>query len=175
MVAFCISTLSAQQLEKQFAEISIGYPILQEQLPENYKYNPLFLTTRFPFFSKNKRNFFFYIEPQLALTFPPNSQKKAFEFGTNLGIQYYFWTTTKSRWNIALGLGPHYISLETAMQHKGFLFSDNIELGYYRLLGTKLGIQLKTRFRHLSNANLQKPNLGLDNLFIMGGIFWIMD
>jgi len=172
-LAFLPTTLPAQLLNKQFAEISIGYPILQEQLPENYSYNPLFLTTRFPFFSKHQRSFSFYIEPQLAITFPATPQKKAFEFGANLGIQYYFWTRTNSRWNIALGLGPHYTSLETAMQHKGFLFSDNIELGYYRLLGTKIGLQLKTRFRHLSNANLQQPNLGLDNLFIMGGIFWL--
>ena len=171
-IVFLPVTLFAQKELHQLAEINIGYPILQEQLPEGYAYNPLFFTYRIPIFAKKNRTFSFYAEPQLAVTTPPKGIKRAIEFGTNLGIQYHFGTTEKQRWTAALGVGPHYISLETAMQHKGFLFSDNLELGYYRLLNTTIGVQLKTRFRHLSNANLQQPNLGLDNLFVMGGVFW---
>ena len=156
----------------QLSEISFGYPVVQEQLPENYSYDPLFFTARFPIFNKKKRPLSFYTEPQFVVTTPPKEFRTAFEMGVNLGIQYSFWETDKRKWAVALGVGPHYLSLETSLQRKGFLFSDNIELGYYQLLSERMGIQLKTRFRHLSNANLQQPNLGIDNLFVMVGVFW---
>ncbi len=164
--------LSGQISDFQIAEVSVGYPIVQEQLPENYSYDPLFFTTRFPVFNNKKRRITFYIEPQLAITTPPEAFKKAFEFGVNLGLQYPFWKSDKKRFAAAIGAGPHFLSLETELQHRGFLFSDNIELAYYQLLNEQIGFHIKTRFRHLSNANLQKPNLGIDNFFLMVGVFW---
>ena len=171
---FSLPTFLSSQTLSSARSISIGYPLLQEQLPENYTYNPLFLTTRIPIFVKENKRFVPYLEPQLAISSPPKPFKSAFEFGVNLGIQYYFGIKPKHHWTAAIGLGPHYLSLETAMQHKGFLFSDNIELGYYQVIRPKMGLQITTRFRHLSNANLQQPNLGIDNLFIMGGVFWTL-
>lgn len=153
-------------------EISIGIPIVQEQLPEEYSYNPLFLTARFPLFAKEKKRLQLYVEPQVALTFPPATIATAFEFGSNLGLQYALWTTERQTIKAALGVGPHYTSLETAIQHKGFLFSDNIEIGYYQTISANWGFQIKGRFRHLSNANLFQPNKGLDNWFIMMGVFF---
>ncbi len=164
--------LSGQFSDFQIAEISFGYPIVQEQLPENYSYDPLFFTTRFPVFNNKKRRLSFYAEPQLAVTTPPEAFKKAFEFGVNLGIQYPFWESDKRKFVAAIGVGPHFLSLKTDLQHRGFLFSDNVELAYYQLLNEQVGFHLKTRFRHLSNANLQQPNLGIDNLFLMVGVFW---
>ncbi len=166
-VIFTLATLTLQA-----QEINLGIPIVQEQLPENYSYNPLFLTTRFPIFSKKEKRLQFYIEPQLAFTVPPEDINTAFEFGSNLGIQYAFWQGNRQYLNAALGVGPHYTSLETAIQHKGFLFSDNIEVGYYQHLQNNWGFQIKGRFRHLSNANLLQPNKGLDNFFVMLGVFW---
>lgn len=167
LVLFSLVTL---QLKAQ--EINIGIPIIQEHLPENYSYNPLFLTTRFPIFSKKENRLQYFVEPQLALTFPPENIPSAFEFGSNLGIQYTFWKGKQQYLAAALGVGPHYTSLETAIQHKGFLFSDNIEIGYYQSIQDNWGIQIKGRFRHLSNANLLQPNKGLDNFFVMVGVFW---
>lgn len=169
---FTTSFLLGQTTIFQLTEISFGYPIGQEQLPENYSYNPLFLTTRFPVFNKKRRPLSFYAEPQFAVTTPPKAFKTAFEMGVNLGLKYSFWESNKRSCAVAIGAGPHYLSLETSLQHKGFLFSDNIELAYYQLLSEQMGILLKTRFRHLSNANLQKPNLGIDNFFLMAGVFW---
>ncbi len=169
---FTSFSLLGQANISQVVEISFGYPIVQEQLPENYSYDPLFFTARFPIFNKKKRPISFYAEPQLAVTTPPKEFITAFEMGINLGIQYTFWKSGKSMFAAALGAGPHYLSLETSLQHKGFLFSDNIELAYYQLLNEHIGVHFKTRFRHLSNANLQQPNLGIDNFFLMIGIFW---
>ena len=153
-------------------ELNIGIPIVQEKLPENYSYNPLFITARFPVFSKAEKRLQFYTEPQFAITFPPEEIPTAFEFGANLGIQFDLWKSERQMIRLAGGVGPHYISLETAIQHQGFLFSDNIEIGYYQHLQKNWGFQIKGRFRHLSNANLWKPNKGLDNFFVMLGVFW---
>ena len=131
---FCMSFPLWGQTPLKLGEVSFGYPIVQEQLPENYSYDPLFFTARFPIFNKKKRSLSFYAEPQLVVTTPPEEFRTAFEMGVNLGIQYSFWETEKRKWAIALGVGPHYLSLETSLQHRGFLFSDNIELGYYQLL-----------------------------------------
>ena len=162
---FSILNVSAQ-------EINLGIPLLQEQLPENYSYNPLFITARFPILSQAEKRLQFYVEPQLAVTSPPEGIAPAFEFGSNLGIQYTLWEGPKQAIKAPLGVGPHYTSVETALQHKGFLFSDNIEIGYYQTISANWGFQIKGRFRHLSNANLLKPNKGLDNGFLMMGVFW---
>ena len=153
-------------------EVNIGIPIVQEKLPENYSYNPLFITVRFPLFPQKEKRLQFYVEPQFALTFPPKGITRAFEFGSNLGLQYGIWERQKQAIKAAVGVGPHYTSLETAIQHKGFLFSDNIEIGFYQTISPNWGFQFKGRFRHLSNANLLQPNKGLDNWFILVGISW---
>jgi len=132
----------------------------------------LFLTARFPLFDRNEKRLQYYIEPQFAISFPPKGIDSAVEFGSNLGIQYRIWEGNKQHIQAAIGVGPHYTSLETSIQHKGFLFSDNIEIGYYQQIQNNWGVQIKGRFRHLSNANLFQPNKGLDNLFVMVGVFW---
>lgn len=169
---FTASFLAGQATVSSSTEISFGYPIVQERLPEKYSYNPLFFTARFPIFNNKKRKLFFYAEPQAAVTIPPKEFTTAFEMGINLGLKYVFWESDKIMLAAAIGAGPHYLSLETSLQHKGFLFSDNIELAYYQLLNKDMGMHFKTRFRHLSNANLKKPNLGIDTFFLVVGVFW---
>jgi len=170
LVSLLLSLLSFPTLSAQ--EINLGIPIIQEKLPEGYSYNPLFLTARFPLFDQKEKRLQYYIEPQLAISFPPKGVSTAFEFGSNLGLQYRIWEGKKQHLQGAVGVGPHYTSLETSIQHKGFLFSDNIEVAYYQQVQPNWGFQIKGRFRHLSNANLFKPNKGLDNLFLMVGINW---
>ena len=72
----------------------------------------------------------------------------------------------------AIGTGPHYLSLESDIQAKGFIFSDNFEVAFYQKLKSRLGFSIKMRFRHLSNAGLKEPNIGIDNFFLMLGVFW---
>ena len=126
---FCLSSSLLGQATFQLSEISFGYPVVQEQLPENYSYDPLFLIARFPIFNKKKRALSFYTEPQFVVTTPPKEFRTAFEMGVNLGIQYSFWETDKRKWAVALGVGPHYLSLETSLQRRGFLFSDKTQTG----------------------------------------------
>ena len=156
-------------------EIALGYSIIHEKLPEGYNYTPLFLTARFPvhqFESKKKGHFQIFGEPQFVLNNAPSSFPTTYEFGANLGFQYWLPFSEKSALSISIGAGPHYLSLETSMQAKGFIFSDNFEIGYYQMIGEQLGFSIKPRFRHISNAGFLSPNIGIDNLFLMVGVFW---
>lgn len=157
------------------SEIAIGYALTAEKLPEGYDYAPFFLTGRFPIyqFSTNKKSTLnLFVEPQLVLNTPSPPFKKSYEFGVNLGLQYFFPLSKKNGLAASIGVGPHYLSLETTMQAKGFIFSDNFELSYYQKIGEQWGVSIKPRFRHISNAGFLSPNLGIDNFFVFVGIFW---
>lgn len=172
---FSNNIIAQENSRFKLKEIAIGYSIIHEKLPEGYSYAPFFLTARFPIYLfKSKRKSFFkaFVEPQFVLNTPPKSFSSTFESGVNAGFQYVLPISEKSALAIALSAGPHYLSLETTMQAKGFIFSDNIEIGYYQQLGKRIGMSIKPRFRHISNAGFLSPNLGIDNLFLMIGFTW---
>ena len=173
---FCFPNLSAQSIEQtKISELTVGYTLVAEELPEGYNYAPLFFTARLPVFqlpTKKKANFYVFAEPQFVLNNAPKAFPNTIEFGVNLGIQYFLPFSKKNGLAASISAGPHYLSLETAIQAKGFIFSDNIEIGYYQLLDKQWGFTIKPRFRHISNAGFLTPNIGIDNLFLMVGIFW---
>ena len=168
--------LTAQNLiNNNFKEIAIGPSIIHEKLPEGYNYTPLFFTARFQvyqFKSAKKSHFKVFAEPQFVLNNAPTPFPTTYEFGVNLGFQYWLPLSDKNALSFSIGAGPHYLSLETSIQASGFIFSDNFEIGYYQMLGARLGFSVKPRFRHISNAGFLSPNIGIDNLFLMLGVFW---
>lgn len=176
LLGLCPFFLVAQNLnDGRFSEIAIGPSIIHEKLPEGFNYTPLFFTARFPihqFNATKKGHFKIFVEPQFVLNNAPSAFPTTYEFGANLGFQYWLPFTKKNALSIAIGAGPHYLSLETSMQAKGFIFSDNFEIGYYHKVGERLGFSIKPRFRHISNAGFLSPNIGIDNLFLMVGVFW---
>lgn len=68
--------------------------------------------------------------------------------------------------------GPHLISKGLGIQKEGFLFSDNFSAGWMGTINDRMLISLQARFRHLSNAGLYKPNIGIDNWLLIGRIHW---
>lgn len=94
-----------------------------------------------------------------------------FEFGVNVGVLI--------RKNIIsdflaayvlISLGPHYVSGVPERQADGFIFSDNVFVGVNLKLSDKAYLDLRPGFRHVSNANLTKPNQGVNNIILSGGI-----
>jgi len=155
--------------------ISFGIPIVREHLPEGRQYQPFTLLGYYPIAdllkNKNKNDhLIWYVEPQLVIvSFSPNAGSE-FEFGVNLGIQYQFQLFQKTYLTAAIGSGPHFITVETRQQSKGFIFSDNFEAGLKRTFEKqKLNLNLRLRFRHISNAGLDKPNKGIDTWFLVAG------
>jgi len=103
-----------------------------------------------------------YLEPQFNPVINPETD---FEFGIGLGVQYTSRLTDKLSTYISVSAGPHYISVVTRDQANGFIFSTAIGGGLYLFLTKNSAINLGYRLRHISNANLAKPNWGIDTHF----------
>ena len=151
----------------------IGIPIVNEQLKDGYKYKPYQLLFYYNFtdlLRGKKNDLFIYFEPQFVwVRFSPERNKEL-EFGGNLGLEYRLNFTDKTALIGAIGSGPHYITAVTPKQATGFIFSDNFTLGIRQRVGNSgTDLHLRTRFRHISNANLKKPNQGIDTWFLMVG------
>lgn len=71
-----------------------------------------------------------------------------------------------------ISTGPHIISEGLGIQKTGFTFSDNISFGWMQTLNDRMMLSLQGRFRHLSNAGIYEPNIGIDNWMLIGGIHW---
>lgn len=116
----------------------------------------------FPSLKTHKGKLTFYLEPQINPVVEPESD---FEFGVGLGFQYQYPFTEKLSAYILGSVGPHYISVVTDDQANGFTFSDTVGAGIYYHLTQNSAINVGYRFRHLSNAGIQKPNGGIESHF----------
>ncbi len=171
LLVFCLRAgpLSAQFSNDRLASAGFGYSIIQEQLPEGYAYRPLTILPSATVWSHKK--FSVYAEGQFTQAIIPTNFSAEYEFGANLGIRYRTFLRPGLHLSASLGSGPHFITVDTRRQANGFIFSDNLEVGlsqFLRSMGTIL--QIKGRFRHISNAGLKSPNGGIDNLFLVVGV-----
>lgn len=81
------------------------------------------------------------------------------EYVLNLGVNYRYYFNSEFSVYALGNVGPMYIDTETERLKKGFAFSDIFALGTnYKI--NKVSFDLKCMIRHVSNANLQKPNFG---------------
>jgi hypothetical protein len=69
-----------------------------------------------------------------------------------------------------LSTGPHYISGAPARQIDGFIFSDNLFIGFDIKLVDNIYLNIRPGFRHISNAETRHPNLGINSFALTGGI-----
>jgi len=145
-----------------------------EKLPEGRSYKPRLLLGYWSvadLFRRKPSRLLVYIEPQLVYVPFDDGTAPAFEFGVNAGLEFQKPVGARGFLTAAIGSGPHYITVETDLQHKGYIFSDNFEVGWRQSLGASpWRLALKCRFRHISNANLMKPNKGIDNWFVILGL-----
>ncbi len=95
---------------------------------------------------------------------------KGYEYGLNGGvvIRKYFFDYALSLYGL-LSAGPHYVSDVPNRQAAGFIFSDNFMIGTSIHLFKSVELDLRTGIRHLSNANLKKPNGGINNFLLNAG------
>ncbi len=186
IIIFSISVflLQAQNEQNSTADERISFGLLvdgtivKQKIKEGDNYYPTLiqLSFRLPLLHNKSRS-------QIALFFQPQfnpvnhienqSSKLTFEAGLTIGVAYE--RLTKSEKGIifaALSLSPHYINLESEQQAKGFIFSDNLSFGYHQLLGGNQNwfFTYEIKFRHLSNASINYPNISLNNILLGVGI-----
>jgi len=116
----------------------------------------------FPSLKTHKGKLTFYIEPQINPVVEPESD---YEFGVGLGFKYQYPIMEELSVYALAGVGPHYISVVADDQANGFIFSDTVGIGIYYHLNDHSAINVGYRFRHLSNAGIQKPNGGIESHF----------
>lgn len=68
--------------------------------------------------------------------------------------------------------GPHYSQKSPDRQISGFMFNSNLDIGVIIYMQNNLSFDIRTGFRHLSNANLKIPNGGINNWIISFGILY---
>ncbi len=155
--------------------LSIGYGFVNEQLP-NGKYEPFLALAHIEFQIQRKQRknesphyFLLFGEPQINPVFV-NGGMNDWEAGCNIGLKYMVKLKEKNGLYVHVGSGPQFISVwSPEHQANGFAFANNFGAGYQRQIREDLEITFGYRFRHVSNLNLQLPNLGLDNHFFTVG------
>ncbi len=162
--------------EKGFS-FGYGYGIDGNNLPEG-SYTPIFIIRkigyRFPRITRKlPRNFEFslILEPQANVILLRNQRftKLYFEIGIGVGLENRFIISPSLSAFTHVIIGPSYFSTHTIRQSYGFIFSDNAGLGLTYSMGNQWAIQGEWRIRHLSNANLNMPNQGVNtNNFLVG-------
>lgn len=122
--------------------------------------------TKFP---KKKDFVAWYAEPQVN---PVRTRRPwDLEFGVNLGIRNYVKFNENFYFYQMIGSGPHYMTARLDRQAHGFIFSDNFAIGTFTRLNKKdLFLNLQFRMRHLSNANIELPNRGINSYNFLVGI-----
>lgn len=159
--------------------IQTGYGF-QNGLHVNYHYEVLFVLLKYhvPLLEKNAWSFEIVPQPQINFSqykVTNNSPKKerGFELGINIGmaVRKSFPGDQLGVYLMA-GVGPHYVSGVPERQSKGFIFSDHITLGMVFQLSERLALDVSAGFRHISNASLKRPNGGVNNLLVLGGIVY---
>jgi len=104
----------------------------------------------------------FYIESQINPVVNPESDV---EFGISAGLKYMHYLTNTVSAHLMASFGPHWITVNTESQAKGFVFSSTIGAGISVFVTDNSAVSLGFRARHLSNANLSKPNGGIETCF----------
>ncbi len=150
----------------------------QSNLNVQYEYEVTFFQFQYywTFLPKRTWGLDILVQPQYNLmTFKhinnSSIQKNGYEFGLNVGV-----LIRKNIFKDLLNMyafvsaGPHYVSGAPQRQSAGFIFSDNVFVGLNIKLFRKTYFDVRPGFRHISNAGLKKPNRGINNLVISGGI-----
>jgi lipid A 3-O-deacylase PagL len=163
-------------ISKKSKGVLLGFGFHNELLPENYHYRlyQFIYNYSVPLLNQQNitnHNLLVQFEPQINPVFLKH-RKMEIETGINVGLIYNFRLSKNLLLDVGISSGLHFISINTALQARGFIFSDNLILGLSkRIEGEKSDweILLQTRFRHISNMGIKEPNTGIDNfIFYMG-------
>lgn len=142
-----------------------GHSNLEEQ--GDYDFIPLFVDFDFdlkPFIKRLGINYpglvEFIEEPGLSLVLQPNSNVEiANNFLIKIGILP---ETSKFQPYFKGGVGLIYMTQHTREQGNQFNFNQYIGAGFHYFFKKNMAFTAEYRYRHLSDADIQKPNSGIN-------------
>ena len=151
----------------------------QRWLSVNYEYEVVFFQAQYSYAFHRRPTWGLevLVQPQYnRTTYRPIDVWAPFEdgheYGLNVGIviRKNFFDDLLSIYFLG-SVGPHYISGAPQRQQEGFIFSDNLFIGASVRLYKSFYIDLRPGFRHISNAGIDQPSAGINNVVFSGGFF----
>ncbi|MDD5583622.1 MAG: acyloxyacyl hydrolase [Candidatus Omnitrophica bacterium] len=109
----------------------------------------------------------FVLEPFANAVLKPNDNIEA---GSNFLLKYVFPLSKKFQPYIKGGEGISYMSQHTKEQSTQYNFLSQAAAGFHYFINDSLAVTMEYRYRHLSNAGIEKPNNGINTDFVLGGI-----
>lgn len=148
-------------------------------LSVTYDYQVLFFQLQYywGFLNREKWGLDLLVQPQYNLTKFRHidniaNEINGYEFGVNAGVLIRRVLLGEVLYLYGLiSSGPHYVSGTPERQADGFIFSDNFLLGLNVKLLENLFFDFRSGFRHISNAELNHTNGGVNDLVLSGGVF----
>ncbi|BAO54135.1 acyloxyacyl hydrolase [Nonlabens marinus] len=145
----------------RYIKLQIGTPIWERQrqslevlvepsvyFVEHQLLNLFFIKPSHPNFQENRELF---------------TQNRSYqEYALNLGLIYAYSLNQNFKTYGLISVGPMTATADTERQRKGFSFSDILGIGMRYELG-KWNYDLRFSLRHVSSANLRRPNNGHNN------------
>ncbi len=95
--------------------------------------------------------------------------QRTWEAGINAGMKIHAYLSKHSHQTFLFAsftTGPHYIQRTPVRQNEGFIFNNNMRLGFHFPIAGAVGMEIKAGLRHMSNLGFFPPNHGLDNVMI---------
>jgi len=157
-------------------EVLTGYGLAKLKSQQgNYRVVPLFIGFDYdlkPLVNKKylplPGAFQFVLEPFVSYV---SSLNNNVEFGNNFLLKVGFLPETyKFQPYFKGGVGFIYMSQHTREQGSQFNFNQYAGFGAHFFLSKDLAFTLEYRFRHISNADIEKPNKGINTNFSLFGL-----
>lgn len=171
----------AQNVGKESPELRFGFMTGVGRhwlLDVNYDYQLILLQPQiyYRFYARKLHAVEMLLLPQVNASFwTDNKQsgvlKRDFEFGLNWGLVLRQMFARKNAGVYSLiTTGPHYVSDVPQRQSPGFLFASQLGAGFTFKLTESASIDIRTSYRHISNAGLKEPNAGVESWLFLAGI-----
>ncbi len=175
----CSISLICQERKIRLANIKtagllIEYGSPYYYLPEGIRYYivPVGANFSFPLFkAKPDKHFNMSVDLYPHHVFVNvDGDRSYYEFGLNVRLGLNYSISDNDLLSFKLASGPHYITVDTEKQAKGFIFSDYYLFCYRKLLNNgqhPFVLEFEFGYRHISNGWIKEPNRSISN-FIFG-------
>ena len=114
----------------------------------------------------HRGRFTVFAEPRFT---PVHEPAGDYELGLGIGIQYVYPLLRNLFFYAAVSSGPHFISVRTEQQARGFVMDSEAGGGFYVPFSRNSALNIGYRIRHLSNGGTRTPNTGINNHFLVIG------
>lgn len=159
-------------------EVFSGYGLAKLKSKGDYKVAPVFVDFDFDIkpLIKDKFTLFpglvqFVLEPFASYVYAPRNNA---EIGNNFLIKIGILPESmKLQPYFKGGVGIIYLTQHTIEQGTQFNFNESVGVGAHYFFKKNIALTLEYRYRHISNADIKRPNLGIQTNLVLCGISYV--